>query len=724
MEKYPFNLLTEYFVKENNIDTSKDYEIVSVSARNLICANRFDLMAKWIYIDAREKNIDMAMARRVYKDNIDSFSCGSFFEPGMDKKNSFQKYLNDFDAIIDDIREKGFDESLSLIPVGKGDRLFDGSHRVSAAAYFDKNVTIIRFPDMMPRYDYDYRYFRKYIMCDINMGYMARQYAYLKSDCYFVCLWPTAEKSKHHEAEKLLRSIGEIVYSQDIYLNYTGICNFMIQIYGKQDWVGNVGNEFKGVEAKAQRCFKQKTATRTYLVQADNLETILNIKEQIRVIYGIGNHSIHISDNIEETREMVELLYNPNSVNFMNYAQPYRFSMVFHQLKILKALICKNGFDQGRFVIDSGSVLEVCGLRAARDLDLLTDYIYKEEQEINEFASATEKGSLGDRLKYYSISIKDMLYNPENYFFYRGMKFVSLNRIVGMKICRNEAKDIIDVELCRKFIDRYKETPKRMRYETIEKINKYQIEHHDYGHGPLDFKDYVLNIICNRGAWIKKTFFFIKKIKASVISIKSAEKQREKWVKKQRKLLKNVNPSIISSNCNGGVISSDLGLEFKSPFVNLFIQASDYIKILQDLKGYMSEELRFVNEIDPIYGEVSYPTAYLRDAKIYFMHYKTEKEAKAAWERRRERINWDNLYIMFTDRSQCGQKNLEDFDKLPYEHKVVFTHIPHPEIKSSFYIRGYENEEKVPILSAFEDDNYPVKRIYDQFDVVGWLNGK
>ena len=155
MEKYPFNLLTEYFVKENNIDTSKDYEIVSVSARNLICANRFDLMAKWIYIDAREKNIDMAMARRVYKDNINSFSCGSFFEPGMDKKNSFQKYLNDFDAIIDDIREKGFDESLSLIPVGKGDRLFDGSHRVSAAAYFDKNVTIIRFPDMMPRYDYD-----------------------------------------------------------------------------------------------------------------------------------------------------------------------------------------------------------------------------------------------------------------------------------------------------------------------------------------------------------------------------------------------------------------------------------------------------------------------------------------------------------------------------------------------------------------------------------------
>lgn len=35
-------------------------------------------------------------------------------------------------------------------------------------------------------------------------------------------------------------------------------------------------------------------------------------------------------------------------------------------------------------------------------------------------------------------------------------------------------------------------------------------------------------------------------------------------------------------------------------------------------------------------------------------------------------------------------EDLKEFDNLPYEHKIVFTHVPQPEIKSSFYIKGFE----------------------------------
>lgn len=132
--------------------------------------------------------------------------------------------------------------------------------------------------------------------------------------------------------------------------------------------------------------------------------------------------------------------------------------------------------------------------------------------------------------------------------------------------------------------------------------------------------------------------------------------------------------------------------------------------------------MRFVKEIDPIYGELSYPAAYLRDVKIYFMHYDSEEEAREAWKRRKARINWDNIFIMYTDRSYCTQEDLEAFDKAPYNNKVVFTHVAHPEIKSSFYIKGYENEGKVGILSKFEDEQFPIKRIIDRFDLVTWLN--
>ena len=198
--------------------------------------------------------------------------------------------------------------------------------------------------------------------------------------------------------------------------------------------------------------------------------------------------------------------------------------------------------------------------------------------------------------------------------------------------------------------------------------------------------------------------------------------RRQQFINKNRKRLRNTNFSIISSNCNGSIVCSDLGVPFNSPFVNLFMTASDYIKLLEDFQGYMAQELRFVQEEDPFYGKVTYPTAYLGDVKIYFMHYASEGEARDALDRRKKRINMDNLFIMFTDRSGCTQADLERFDRLPYKHKLVLTHVPHPEIQSAFYIKGFENESKVPVTIDYVDARHPVKRIQDQFDFVSWLN--
>lgn len=151
-------------------------------------------------------------------------------------------------------------------------------------------------------------------------------------------------------------------------------------------------------------------------------------------------------------------------------------------------------------------------------------------------------------------------------------------------------------------------------------------------------------------------------------------------------------------------------MKFNSPFVNLFIRANDYIKLLSDLSTYMAFPLRFVEENDPFYGEVDYPTAYLGDIKIYFMHYKDKDEAIEAWERRKNRINWNNIWVIFTDRDGCTKDDLLSFDALPYNHKVVFTNKVYSDIKSSFYIRGFEKENEVGILSDMANPKIPIKR--------------
>ena len=188
------------------------------------------------------------------------------------------------------------------------------------------------------------------------------------------------------------------------------------------------------------------------------------------------------------------------------------------------------------------------------------------------------------------------------------------------------------------------------------------------------------------------------------------------WInKRNRKRLKNHDFSLIASNCNGGFILHDLGMRFNSPFVNLWMKPKDYIKMLTDLKGYMDEEITFIK----VEG-VDYPVGQLRDVHVYFQHYRTDEEAKKKWNIRVKRINYDNLFILFTNQEGCTQTELEQFDKLKFKNKVVFTNKTYPNLKSSFYIKGFENQNSVGNCFEFESSKIG-KKYYDQFDYVSWF---
>ena len=110
---------------------------------------------------------------------------------------------------------------------------------------------------------------------------------------------------------------------------------------------------------------------------------------------------------------------------------------------------------------------------------------------------------------------------------------------------------------------------------------------------------------------------------------------------------------------------------------------------------------------------------------MHFMHYHSEQEAREKWEARSQRLDLDNLFIMMTDKDGgkgAKYEDLQAFDSLPYPNKVVFTHKPYPELKSAFYIKGFENEGEVGDLFTFSGWNG--EKYYDQFDYVSWFNQK
>ncbi len=184
----------------------------------------------------------------------------------------------------------------------------------------------------------------------------------------------------------------------------------------------------------------------------------------------------------------------------------------------------------------------------------------------------------------------------------------------------------------------------------------------------------------------------------------------------KRKRLYNDNFSILSSNCVGTFIYRDLGLPYLSPTINLSIGMDDFVKLAGNPKWYMEQKLIQGNS-----EAEEYPVGLLGDIKINFIHYQTFEEAVEKWEKRKKRIEWDNLFIIGTERDGCTYNTLRRFEELPYKSKIIFTHVKYPEFSSAYYIRGFEKRGELGIITNFKEQFWR-RRYMEDFDYVAFLN--
>ena len=191
--------------------------------------------------------------------------------------------------------------------------------------------------------------------------------------------------------------------------------------------------------------------------------------------------------------------------------------------------------------------------------------------------------------------------------------------------------------------------------------------------------------------------------------------ERKLYCRRKKNRLKNKDFSIIASNCNGTFMYYDMRIRYLTPTVNLVIEMNDFVKLAENLEAYMEKE------IVKLESDVPYPTGMLDDIKIMFMHYPTFEEGVEKWNERKKRINWDNLFIMGTDKDGCTYETIQRFEKLPYKNKVIFTHINYPEFPSAFYIKGFEDRSELGVITFFKKQ-FLKRRYLDDFDYVSFLN--
>lgn len=180
-----------------------------------------------------------------------------------------------------------------------------------------------------------------------------------------------------------------------------------------------------------------------------------------------------------------------------------------------------------------------------------------------------------------------------------------------------------------------------------------------------------------------------------------------------RKRLKADNFTILCPNCIGGIIYHRLGKQFLSPTVNLFLSQRDFIKFAVGLEHYLGQELQFIETEQP------FPVARLDDITLNFNHFGDEKEAAEAWNRRKSRINRENIYIIFYYREKCSLEELREIEKATYKNLILLTDTP-LDLEYAYCIK--ENVGRLNSQTFLDQDKYGIRTFEKQWDFVSWLN--
>lgn len=148
----------------------------------------------------------------------------------------------------------------------------------------------------------------------------------------------------------------------------------------------------------------------------------------------------------------------------------------------------------------------------------------------------------------------------------------------------------------------------------------------------------------------------------------------------------------------------------------------DYIKFISDLTYYLEKDLKFIYRNQSKYRiyleehvDHNCPIGILEDIEIIFLHYTSENDAYNNWNRRKKRVNFENVLFKFNDQNLCTREDIEAFDLLNLKHKVCFTVQSFPKLHSCVQIKSVKDKDFVPYYYE------PIGKTSD-FNVTEFIN--
>ena len=238
-------------------------------------ANRFDLMAKYLYIKYR--HIDFY--KELYHKHLITFN-NCYEKPDGIKKN-IDDFLSSFNKLIDDMKDNGFNDKYP-IPIYKN-KITNGAHRLMVSYFYNIQPKFKRIStDMNTGYNYKFLNRKEFPPLEsIYADTMALEYCRVNKDIRSIIIYPSINREKLEQCLNLIESYSYIYYRKDVDLNEYGLNNLIKELCRGEKWIGGLFPKGMNPGGKYELC-KGTDKTILLLVQMNDLNKCIELKKECK----------------------------------------------------------------------------------------------------------------------------------------------------------------------------------------------------------------------------------------------------------------------------------------------------------------------------------------------------------------------------------------------------------------------------------------------------------
>lgn len=464
-----------------------------IESNKLLSWNRWDIIIKYyyVYIYLLYQGKPPNWASNLYKDHILVLNGGkeekTVFQ--IDSKDSVEHFMNDFNKLISSISTNGFNKQHN-IPITHKGTILNGGHRIAVSSALNLNIPCKTIKDNItlsfPSFGFKDRQKYKHIMPKIEDSppknslmewqndLIALNLVIKQKNYRIILFFNTNNYTKYsNQIEKFLQdNKTNIVYTKNITLTRTGIYKLTQHLYYTEKHV-NVNWKTNQVYSVKPHINKYKSTIMVIHSEDNHVIDYLSksagkLKNELRQMMN-GHHEVHITDNEEDTNMIAKLVLHNPSIEFINMASVNNYDTTLTQLESYKKYIqgvyrIYNQINektqdnkvphqtleqfQDMFCLASSYILALYGIR--KNLDI--DFIYDNDFFPGILDEKVNRISHNKYQEHYPGEIKDLIHNPNHYFYFMGCKCLKLENIKQMKSIRSEVpKDILDIQLITDF---------------------------------------------------------------------------------------------------------------------------------------------------------------------------------------------------------------------------------------------------------------------------------